>query len=635
MRQALRSDQEEDYGWNAIVLPSLTDADVSVDGYGADGDGSGGGGVVTVRLPMLCAGCAGYEISSPETIRLTVPAAALLADAPIVASGSIVVNASGGTLDFAGELSAGATEAELTDVTPRALRLVLSGDQWEGRLGQASFGPTLELLGGLRARGAEASGWASIVQRSLGASAVSRVDDETVELIIPQAAAYDIYAPEVIDAIVPATAVLSRQQPTLTAPLTILASAGRASLRQLRPGAPPFCLGRLHAKLLLPLLEERAAFAQPGRRSRGPPWSRLDRAVPFRLALAVLRRVLAEAVGTLSRRDQVDPALAAPKAAVSRAVTHALSHALSARRQDAFVEGVREGGLVAVAAAEVGSHPRLGELARRLAVVPADEELGVDAERITLVPSFDGSLEAGAEAEVKVVVEVEDTAAVEAVEEKLGELVEGTDAFGESFDVTAVAADITSEAGQAEALTAAGPIDILVTNAGGPPPGIWTDWSRNDFIAAFDANLLTPIALIKAKLPDMMDRGWGRIVNITSVAVKAPIPVLGLSNTARSGLTGYVAGVSRQVAGSGVTVNNLLPGLHDTDRLQMLDKVDAAAQGITEDAARAARTATIPAGRFGTVEEFGAACAWLCSDKAGFIIGQNILLDGGAFPGAM
>ena len=111
-------------------------------------------------------------------------------------------------------------------------------------------------------------------------------------------------------------------------------------------------------------------------------------------------------------------------------------------------------------------------------------------------------------------------------------------------DVTAVAADITTEAGQAEVLSAAGPIDILVTNAGGPPPGMWTDWSRDDFIAAFDANLLTPIALIKATLPDMMDRGWGRIVNITSVAVKAPIPVLGLSNTARSGLTGYVAGVS-------------------------------------------------------------------------------------------
>ena len=202
-------------------------------------------------------------------------------------------------------------------------------------------------------------------------------------------------------------------------------------------------------------------------------------------------------------------------------------------------------------------------------------------------------------------------------------------------DVIAVAADITTEAGQAEVQAAAGSIDILVTNAGGPPPGMWSDWSRDDFISAFDANLLTPITLIKALLPNMMERGWGRIVNITSVAVKAPIPVLGLSNTARSGLTGYVAGVSRQVAGSGVTINNLLPGLHDTDRLLTLDKVDAAAQGITEQAAREARTATVPAGRFGTAEEFGAACAWLCSDKAGFVIGQNILLDGGAFPGAM
>ena len=201
--------------------------------------------------------------------------------------------------------------------------------------------------------------------------------------------------------------------------------------------------------------------------------------------------------------------------------------------------------------------------------------------------------------------------------------------------VVAVAADITTEAGQAAVLAAAGDIDILVTNAGGPPPGLWSDWGRDDFIAAFDANLLTPIALIKASLPGMMDRGWGRIVNITSVAVKAPIPVLGLSNTARSGLTGYVAGVSRQVAGSGVTINNLLPGLHDTDRLVMLDKVDAGARGISEDDARQARMQSLPAGRFGTSEEFGAACAWLCSDKAGFVIGQNILLDGGAFPGAL
>jgi len=199
----------------------------------------------------------------------------------------------------------------------------------------------------------------------------------------------------------------------------------------------------------------------------------------------------------------------------------------------------------------------------------------------------------------------------------------------------AVAADITTEAGQAAVLDAAGDVDILVTNAGGPPPGMWSDWGRDDFIAAFDANLLTPIALIKALLPGMMDRGWGRIVNITSVAVKAPIPVLGLSNTARSGLTGYVAGVSRQVAGSGVTINNLLPGLHDTDRLVMLDKVDAGARGISEDDARQARMQSVPAGRFGTSDEFGAACAWLCSDKAGFVIGQNILLDGGAFPGAL
>ena len=201
--------------------------------------------------------------------------------------------------------------------------------------------------------------------------------------------------------------------------------------------------------------------------------------------------------------------------------------------------------------------------------------------------------------------------------------------------VVAVAADITTEAGQAEVLEAAGDIDILVTNAGGPPPGMWFDWGRDDFIAAFDANLLTPIALIKASLPGMMDRGWGRIVNITSVAVKAPIPVLGLSNTARSGLTGYVAGVSRQVAGSGVTINNLLPGLHDTDRLITLDKVDAGARGISEEDARQARMQSVPAGRFGTSEEFGAACAWLCSAKAGFVIGQNILLDGGAFPGAL
>ncbi|NND18757.1 MAG: SDR family oxidoreductase [Silicimonas sp.] len=196
-------------------------------------------------------------------------------------------------------------------------------------------------------------------------------------------------------------------------------------------------------------------------------------------------------------------------------------------------------------------------------------------------------------------------------------------------EVTTVAADITTEDGRARALDAAGQIDILVNNAGGPPPGMWTDWEREDFIKALDANMLTPIALIKALVPSMMERGWGRVVNITSQSVKAPIAVLGLSNSARAGLTGYVAGTSRQVAGKGVTINNLLPGIHATDRAASLDKGVAEREGITPDAARAKREATLPVGRYGTAEEFGAACAFLCSQHAGFIVGQNILLDGG------
>lgn len=196
--------------------------------------------------------------------------------------------------------------------------------------------------------------------------------------------------------------------------------------------------------------------------------------------------------------------------------------------------------------------------------------------------------------------------------------------------VTEVAADITSEAGRAEVLAAAGSVDILVTNAGGPPPGLWSDWDRDDFIRALDANMLTPIALMKALLPGMMKRGWGRVVNITSQSVKSPIAQLGLSNAARAGLTGYVAGTARQVAPAGVTINNLLPGIHATDRAGALDAGVAKAQGITLDDARAKRAATIPARRYGTAEEFGAACAFLCSAHAGFIVGQNILLDGGA-----
>jgi 3-oxoacyl-[acyl-carrier protein] reductase len=202
------------------------------------------------------------------------------------------------------------------------------------------------------------------------------------------------------------------------------------------------------------------------------------------------------------------------------------------------------------------------------------------------------------------------------------------DEFG--VDVIAVAADITTESGRAEVLAAAGDVDILVTNAGGPPPGLWSDWERADFIAALDANMLTPIALIKALVPGMMARGWGRVVNITSQSVKSPIAILGLSNAARAGLTGYVAGTSRQVAGQGVVMNNLLPGIHATDRAISLDTGVAEREGITLEEARARRCATIPAGRYGTPEEFGAACAFLCSQHAGFIIGQNILLDGGA-----
>ena len=196
--------------------------------------------------------------------------------------------------------------------------------------------------------------------------------------------------------------------------------------------------------------------------------------------------------------------------------------------------------------------------------------------------------------------------------------------------VTAVAADITTDTGRAQVLAVAGSVDILITNAAGPPPGTWQDWTRDDFMRAIDGNMLAPIALMTALLPAMIARGWGRVVNITSQSVKAPIAQLGLSNTARAGLTGYVAGTSRQVAPMGVTINNLLPGIHDTDRAAALDAGVMAARGISLDAARADRFATIPARRYGTAAEFGAMAAFLCSQHAGFIVGQNILLDGGA-----
>ena len=197
-------------------------------------------------------------------------------------------------------------------------------------------------------------------------------------------------------------------------------------------------------------------------------------------------------------------------------------------------------------------------------------------------------------------------------------------------DVATVAADITTSAGRDAVMAAAGKVDILVNNAGGPPPGMWSDWSRDDFIKALDGNMLCAIALMQAVLPGMMERGWGRVVNITSQSVKSPIAVLGLSNAARAGLTGFVAGTSRQVAPQGVTINNLLPGIHATDRADALDGAVVKAEGINLAEARARRQSTIPARRYGTIAEFGATCAYLCSQQAGFIVGQNILLDGGA-----
>jgi 3-oxoacyl-[acyl-carrier protein] reductase len=198
---------------------------------------------------------------------------------------------------------------------------------------------------------------------------------------------------------------------------------------------------------------------------------------------------------------------------------------------------------------------------------------------------------------------------------------------------TAVMADITTPEGRAAALAACPDPDILVNNAGGPPPGDFRDWNRDDWIKALDANMLTPIELIKATVDGMIARKFGRIVNITSGAVKAPIDVLGLSNGARSGLTGFVAGIARKTVRHNVTINNLLPGLFDTDRIRSVVGAQAKAKGIDYAQAISERVATIPAGRIGDPAEFGAACAWLCSVQAGYISGQNWLLDGGAYPG--
>jgi len=201
--------------------------------------------------------------------------------------------------------------------------------------------------------------------------------------------------------------------------------------------------------------------------------------------------------------------------------------------------------------------------------------------------------------------------------------------------VLAVAADITTPEGRAAAFSAHADYDIVVTNAGGPPPGDFRDWDREAWIRAVDANMLTPIELIKATVDGMAARGFGRIVNITSSAVKAPIDILGLSNGARSGLTGFVAGAARteKLASRNVTINNLLPGAFDTDRLRGTMEGAVKKTGQTMEQVADARRRTIPARRFGQPDEFGAACAFLCSMQAGYVTGQNFLIDGGAYPG--
>src|SRR5215470_16432604 len=199
--------------------------------------------------------------------------------------------------------------------------------------------------------------------------------------------------------------------------------------------------------------------------------------------------------------------------------------------------------------------------------------------------------------------------------------------------VTGVAGDVTTDAVRAQLLQACPNPDILVNNAGGPPPGDFREWDRDAWLRALDANMLTPIELIKATIDGMIGRGFGRVVNVTSSAVKAPLDILELSNGARSGLTGFVAGLARKVARNGVTINNLLPGPFDTDRLRgnFATRAKAAGKPI-EELVRAAQEAN-PSGRFGTPAEFGAVCAFLCSVQAGYIAGQNILIDGAAYPG--
>ena len=258
-------------------------------------------------------------------------------------------------------------------------------------------------------------------------------------------------------------------------------------------------------------------------------------------------------------------------------------------------------------------------------------DLGIDGRRAIVCAASKGLGRGCAEALAREGVHVTICARTEA------EVARAAREIGDATDrpVGFVACDITTPEGRGAVLAACPDPDILVTNAGGPPRGDFRDWDRDAWIRALDANMLTPIELIKATVDGMAARGFGRIVNITSGAVKAPIDILGLSNGARSGLTGFVAGVPRttKLAQANVTINNLLPGSFDTDRIKTTMEGSAKKTGMTLEAVKEARLKTIPARRFGTTEEFGAACAFLCSQHASYITGQNILTDGGAYPG--
>ena len=241
---------------------------------------------------------------------------------------------------------------------------------------------------------------------------------------------------------------------------------------------------------------------------------------------------------------------------------------------------------------------------------------------------------------VNVVMVARSAAPLEASAEQLrADLAQDKQARGlQNTKIITVAADITTVSGR-DAIFAApgGPgcdFDIVVTNAGGPPTGDFRTWDRDAWLAAIDANMLTPIELIKATVDGMAARGFGRVINITSSAVKSPIDILGLSNGARSGLTGFVAGVARSsLAARGVTMNNLLPGIFDTDRLAGNFAAVAKNTGKTPQEVRNARIAALPGKRLGHPQEFGAYCAFLCSVHGGYINGQNLLIDGGSYPG--